>query len=300
MQKASNLFLPFTPVAPSRLKIVFAIQAILAVLLWSFSNSKALPSPLEVMSAWVGLVKNNDLMFELWSSVKISLISLLFSTVAAVLVAALSTATMFQPLARFSSSLRFLGFAGLTYLFMLISSDSYWLRISLLSFGMFVFMVTGLLAEIRATPQEQVDHCRTLGMKHWRITAEIVLLGKADVTLDLVRQNAAVGWTLLTLVEGMTRSEGGIGAMLLNQNRYFLLSGVFAIQITILLYGLIQDKSLGMLKEAMCPHSRLARKGAPHERRHQAVHRRRARADDRKCVCELRQADSEGLERAYR
>jgi NitT/TauT family transport system permease protein len=259
MQKAANFFLPFTPVAPSWLKIVFAVQAALAVIIWSVSDFKLLPSPLEVMTAWVGLVRDQNLMFELWSSVKISLISLLISTVAAVTVASLSTAPIFLPFARFSSSLRFLGFAGLTFIFMLIAADAYWLRIWLLSFGMFVFMVTGLLAEIRAMPLEQIDHCRTLGMKHWRITGEIVLLGKADVTLDLVRQNAAVGWTLLTLVEGLTRSEGGIGAELLNQNRYFQLGGVFAIQITILVYGLLQDVFLGLLKDGMCPHSRLGK-----------------------------------------
>jgi ABC-type nitrate/sulfonate/bicarbonate transport system permease component len=262
MIKTSNFFLPFTPMAGSRLKILFVVQAIIAVVLWSLSGSKALPSPLEVGTAWLDLARNNGMLFELWGSVKISLVSLLISTIAAVTVAALSTAPIFLPLARFSSSLRFLGFAGLTYIFMLMSSDSYWLRVSLLSFGMFVFMVTGLLAEIKATPLEQIDHCRTLGMKHWRITLEIVLLGKADVTLDLVRQNAAVGWTLLTLVEGMTRSEGGIGAMLLNQNRYFLLAGVFAIQITILLYGLGQDALLALLKDILCPHSRLGKSGA--------------------------------------
>lgn len=261
MQKAANFFLPYTPVAAARLKIIFIVQAAIAFAIWSFLPSKALPTPLEVMRAWTDLVQNQDLMFELWSSVKISLVSLLISTVAALAVAALSTAAIFQPLARFSSSLRFLGFAGLTYIFMLMSSDGYWLRVWLLSFGMFVFMITGLLAEIRALPKEQVDHCRTLGMKHWRITAELVLLGKADVTLDLVRQNAAVGWTLLTLVEGLTRSEGGIGAMLLNQNRYFLLAGVFAIQITILLYGLFQDVLLGLLKDTMCPHTRLGKEG---------------------------------------
>lgn len=259
MQKATNVVLPFTPISVSRMQIIFAVQAILAVMFWSLSTSKSLPTPLEVGKAWLDLFQNHDLMFELWSSVKTSLVSLAISTVAAVTVAALSTAPLFQPLARFSSALRFLGFAGLTFVFMLMSSNGYWLKIWLLSFGMFVFLVTGLLAEIRALPQEQVDHCRTLGMKDWRITAELVLLGKADVTLDLVRQNAAVGWTLLTLVEGVTRSEGGIGAMLLNQNRYFLLAGVFAIQITILLYGLGQDVLLRMLKEAMCPHSRLGK-----------------------------------------
>jgi len=262
MIKALNFVLPFTPMATSRLKMLFAAQAVVAVTLWSISGSTALPSPIEVAMAWLDLAKNQGMLFELWGSVKISLVSLLISTVAAVTMAALSTAPIFLPLARFSSSLRFLGFAGLTYLFMLMSSDAYWLRVSLLSFGMFVFLVTGLLAEIKATPLEQIDHCRTLGMRHWRITGEIVLLGKSDVTLDLVRQNAAVGWTLLTLVEGLTRSEGGIGAMLLNQNRYFLLAGVFAIQITILLYGLGQDVLLGLLKDAMCPHSRLGKNGA--------------------------------------
>jgi len=43
---------------------------------------------------------------------------------------------------------------------------------------------------------------------------------------------------MLTMVEGISRSEGGVGAMLLNQNKHFHLSAVFAIQLTILLLGL--------------------------------------------------------------
>jgi NitT/TauT family transport system permease protein len=79
-----------------------------------------------------------------------------------------------------------------------------------------------------------------------------------------MRQNAAVGWTLLTLVEGLTRSGGGIGAMLLNQNRYFLLAGVFAIQLTILSYGLAQDWLLSLLRDVLCPWSLLGKeRGTP-------------------------------------
>ena len=48
-----------------------------------------------------------------------------------------------------------------------------------------------------------------------------------------MRQNAAMGWMMLTMVEGISRSEGGVGAMLLNQNKHFHLSAVFAIQLTI-------------------------------------------------------------------
>jgi ABC-type nitrate/sulfonate/bicarbonate transport system permease component len=257
--KTINLLLPFTPVRAHWLKLMLVMQAGLALALWALSGSKMLPTPMEVAYAWIDLVQRQGLLFELWASVKVGVVALLVSTSAAVVVAALSTAPVFMPAARLSAAMRFLGFAGLTYVFMLASSDAHWLRVAILSFGMFVFMVTSLLAEIAATPREQIDHCRTLGMRHWRITGEVVLLSKADVILDLMRQNAAVGWTLLTLVEGMTRSEGGIGAMLLNQNRYFLLAGVFAIQLTILTYGLAQDFLLSLLKDSLCPYARLGK-----------------------------------------
>jgi NitT/TauT family transport system permease protein len=261
--KHVNLLLPFTPVRARSLRTLAALQAILAIALWALSGSRTLPSPLEVGAAWLDLVRHQGLLFELWASVKVSLLALALSTFAAVTLTALATAPLFMPVARLAATLRFLGFAGLTYVFMLMSSDAYALRVSILAFGMAVFMVTGLLADLAATSRDQIDHCRTLGMHHWRITAE-VMLGKADVILDLMRQNAAVGWTLLTLVEGLTRSAGGIGAMLLNQNRYFLLAGVFAIQATILVVGLAQDALLSLLKDSACPWSALGKeKGTP-------------------------------------
>lgn len=257
--KFVNLLLPFTPVRARWLHAMIAIQAAAAIALWALSGSRTLPSPMEVGVAWLDLVRHQGLLFELWASLKVSLLALLLSTLAAIAMACLATAPVFMPLARLSAAMRFLGFAGLTYVFMLMSSDAAALRVWILAFGMFVFMVTALLADIAATSRDPIDHCRTLGMHHWRITGEVVLLGKADVILDLMRQNAAIGWTLLTLVEGMTRSAGGIGAMLLNQNRYFLLAGVFAIQATILVVGLAQDGLLSLLKDAACPWSTLGK-----------------------------------------
>jgi NitT/TauT family transport system permease protein len=254
-----NVLLPFTPVSRHNITFLLIAQAGIGIGMWFASSSKVLPSPLEVAHSWVALVQTQGMLFELWQSVKVLLLALLMATGLSVVIAAASTAPLFWPIATFSSVLRFLGFAGLTYIFMLATNDSYQLKLSLLVFGITVMMVTSMLAEVRAIPQETIDHCKTLGMKHWRITYEVVLLGKADVFLDLVRQNAAIGWTLLTMVEGLTRSQGGIGALLLNQNRYFQLSGVFAIQITILLYGIIQDYLLGQLKGIACPYSLLGK-----------------------------------------
>ncbi|HEY9023620.1 MAG TPA: hypothetical protein VIP05_04905 [Burkholderiaceae bacterium] len=257
--KPLHLLQPFAPVQARWRRSMAAAQAALAVALWAASGSRTLPSPAEVARAWLDLVQHQGLLAELWASAQVGLVAFAVSTVAAVALAALATAPAFMPAARLAAAMRFLGFAGLTYVFMLASGGAQALRVALLAFGMFVFMVTALLAELAATPRDQLDHCRALGMRPWRTAAEVVVLGKADVILDLVRQNAAVGWTLLTLVEGMTRADGGIGAMLLNQNRYFLLAGVFAIQLTILGYGLAQDALLSRLKDALCPWARLGK-----------------------------------------
>jgi ABC-type nitrate/sulfonate/bicarbonate transport system permease component len=256
-----NLLLPFTPVSSRYIKSLLLVQVAIGIAFWFASASRALPAPLEVLSAWIALVQTQGLLFELWQSIKVLLLALLLSTVLSLVIATAGMAPMFAPLARLSSVLRFLGFAGLTYLFMLMTSDSYQLKVALLVFGITVMMVTSMSAEIRSIPQQDIDHCKTLGMQHWRIAHELVLLGKADVFLDLVRQNAAIGWTLLTMVEGLTRSQGGIGVLLLNQNRYFQLSGVFAIQITILLYGISQDFLLGKLKDVLCPYSLIGKSG---------------------------------------
>ena len=79
----------------------------------------------------------------------------------------------------------------------------------------------------------------------------------ADEAIEVLRQNAAMGWMMLTMVESISRSEGGVGAMLLNQNKHFHLAEVFAIQILILVLGMTQDYGIGVFKRIVCPYSSL-------------------------------------------
>ena len=127
---------------------------------------------------------------------------------------------------------RFLGLAGLTFIFTLIVGGGHPLKMSLLVFGMTVFFVTSMAAVVAQIPRESFDHARTLRMNEWRVVWEVVILGTADQAFEVLRQNAAIGWMMLTMVEGISRSEGGVGAMLLNQNKHFHLAEVFAIQLT--------------------------------------------------------------------
>jgi len=122
---------------------------------------------------------------------------------------------------------------------------------------MSVFFITSMASEVLAIPRERFDHARTLRMNEWKVVWEVVILGTADRAFEVLRQNAAIGWMMLTMVEGISRSEGGVGAMLLNQNKHFHLPEVFAIQITILLVGLFQDYGIGVLRRLFCPYADL-------------------------------------------
>ena len=60
---------------------------------------------------------------------------------------------------------------------------------------------------------------------------------------------------MLTMVEGISRSEGGIGTILLSQNKFFRLDAVFAIQFIILIIGITQDWAIGAMRRGLFPYS---------------------------------------------
>jgi NitT/TauT family transport system permease protein len=164
----------------------------------------------------------------------------------------------FRPIVVFLSKLRFLSMVGLSFMFTVMTHDAHQLKLSMLTFSISVFFVTGMADVIACIPKEQYDLARTLRMGPWRVVWEVVVLGQIDRAFDVLRQNAAIGWMMLTMIESMVRSEGGVGAMLMTANKHFYLNAVLAIQITIMLMGLGQDYMIGASKRLCCPYSDLA------------------------------------------
>jgi ABC-type nitrate/sulfonate/bicarbonate transport system permease component len=124
---------------------------------------------------------------------------------------------------------------------------------------MTTFYVTSMAQVVAEIPRSELDHMRVLGASELRILWEVVVRGTLDKALDLLRQNVAMGWAMITMVEGISRAEGGMGAMILNENKHFLLAEVYAILIVILILGLAVDYAMGVLNNAVCPHARLGR-----------------------------------------
>jgi NitT/TauT family transport system permease protein len=255
-----SLFTPFFLGRRFSVKFLAAGQLIILLGLWvAAPSTTGIPSPLDVVVEWNKLALHKGMLLELGTSMEVIAYALVLSTLLSWVGAALQTADFFKPSTALISALRFLGFAGLTYLFTLWTTSQFSLKLSLLTFGMTVFLSRSMIDIVNQTPASEVDYARTLGLSGWRLTWELMVRGKSGDMLDLVRQNAAVGWTLLAMVEGITRSAGGIGALLLGENKYFNLASVFAIQLTILGYGIFQDYALSVIRAFLCPWTRLNR-----------------------------------------
>jgi NitT/TauT family transport system permease protein len=255
LQGLADAFSPNRAVSAGAMRIIVSVEIVIALILWVRSPFKVLPRPLEVLHALQSLWMTQGLGQELATSFKLNLEALAWSALISLVLAYLTVLPVFRPIVAAISKGRFLSIVGFTFVFTLIFGGGHPLKVSLLVFAVTVFYVTGMAAVIAAIPKEDFDHARTLRMSEWRVVWEVVVLGTADKAFEVLRQNAAMGWMMLTMVEGIVRSEGGVGSMLLSESKHFLLPEVFAIQIVILVVGMIQDYVIGIARRMACPYA---------------------------------------------
>jgi NitT/TauT family transport system permease protein len=253
---AADAFLPNRVLSPNVWKILLIGEAAIALALWWFLPLQIIPKPGEVFHALASLWQEG-LGRELIISFFLNIQAISWTLVISLLISYLTVLPAFRPIAAALSKGRFLGLIGLTLIFTLTVGGGHKLKLSLLVFGMSVFFITSMAAVVANLPKEKFDHARTLGMSEWRVVWDVVILGTADEAFEVLRQNAAIGWMMLTMVEGISRAEGGVGAMLLNQNKHFHIAEVFAIQLVILIVGMMQDYVIGVLRKICCPYADL-------------------------------------------
>ena len=254
MNHAIAVFSPNTVLSKRAVRILIATQVIVLFVLWVFSPFVLLPKPGEVLGAFRELWEQG-LGAELITSFYLNIQAIIVSTIVSLLLAYATVMPFFRPIVALISKLRFLSLVGLTFFFTIMARSGHELKLSLLVFSVSVFFVTGMADVINSIPKDMFDLARTLRMGEWRVVWEVIVLGRIDQVFDVLRQNAAMGWMMLTMVEGIVRSEGGVGTVLLDQNHHFRLAAVFAIQLTILILGLFQDYGIGLLKRLLCPYA---------------------------------------------
>jgi NitT/TauT family transport system permease protein len=246
---------------PVQLGVVAASVAVV-ITAWQL-GAGVIPAPAEVGAALARLWTTGGLFEALSTSVRLNVEAIAWTTAIALALAYATVIPAARPIVAAVSKLRFTGLVGWAFVFTLWAHDGHQLKLWMLVFGMTPFFVTAMAAVIAELPRERFDHARTLGMSEWRVVWEVVIRGTADQALEALRQCAAMGWMMLTMVEGIVRSEGGIGAMMLNENKHLQLDAVFALIAVVLALGVVQDRALAGLRRALCPYAELTHERTP-------------------------------------
>jgi len=239
--------------------LVVAFWAVAALVVWVTSPFRTLPGPGEIWHALGRLWWQGGMGPEIFTTMRLIGHATLLTVIVSLALSYATVIPFVRPLVGAVSKLRFLGLTGLVFPFTLATGGGYPLKVALLTFGMSTFFVTSMAQIIVEIPRSEFDYMRVLGASELRIVWEVVVRGTLDRALDVLRQNVAMGWAMLTMVEGISRAEGGIGAMILNENKHFLLAEVYAILFVILFIGLVMDYGMGVLNNLLCPYVAIRR-----------------------------------------
>lgn len=237
--------------------MITVLQVIICLVLWHVTSNGLIPSPLKVTQAFLRLLTGGVLLDNILVSIVLTVKALFYSIAITLFFAYLSVIPFFKGMAVFLVKCRYLTLTGLIFIFTLLTRDGNQLKLSLLVFGMVPFFVTSFLSVIIHTNKQQYELCKTLGYNNWQILYEVIIVGKADQVLEILRQNFAISWLMITLIEGLNMSEGGIGALLIKYNKYNDLTNVLALQLVIFLVGLGFDFLMGIMRKWLFPYTKI-------------------------------------------
>ncbi|CAN5576624.1 hypothetical protein BH10BAC3_BH10BAC3_13390 [soil metagenome] len=255
--KLGDIFKPFGKISKQTVIILVVMQVVITLLVWQTTSNGLIPKPTSIAAAFGKLLTSKLLLDNMLVSLVLTLKAMLYSIIITLFFAYTSVIPFFKSIAQFIVKCRYLTLTGLIFVFTLLTKDGSALKLSLLVFGIVPFFTTSFLSVIINIDKQEYELCKTLGYNNWQTLYEVIIVGKADQVFEILRQNFAISWLMITMVEGLSMSEGGIGSLLIKFNKYNDITNVIALQLVIFILGLGFDYLLGTTRHWLFPHSKL-------------------------------------------
>ena len=249
----SPLFL--TSISVRTMLIIAAIQITLFIFLAQINGNELVPKPLGILNSSWNIITGPGFLDNFFATLGLILKGMLISISISLLLVYLSLIPAFKGITVFVSKLRFLTYTGLLFVFTILIQDGSDIKISLLLFGIIPYFVTSLLAYVEDIPKKEYELCYSLKFSTWKTLYEVVIRGKLHLVLEVIRQNFAIAWMMITSVEGICMSEGGLGTMMIKSNKYLKIDDVFGVLIVILVLGIIFDYLFDVMKVWIFPYT---------------------------------------------
>jgi ABC-type nitrate/sulfonate/bicarbonate transport system permease component len=241
--------------------ISIGIFVVLLVMVWVLNPITSLPTPLEIYTAFVTLATTNgsgNLFYNIWITLQLQIVAIFYATVISMVFAYAGKLTLFNPFNKFVQILRYIPVVGFTIIFYSFFSIGFGMKVAMLTAGLVFFMTTSMSAVLDSIPQMRYELAKTLGYSNWQIFTSVVLVPTLPKMLEVIMQNAAMGWLMIVAVETFNRTDGGMGAMLQIYSASNQSANVYVYLINIGLIALIEDGLFKVTNRVLFPYTTIA------------------------------------------
>ena len=250
-------FTPFEDVEKNQRLAIVSIWIVLVMGYWlasSWGSKHLFPTPVQVWQGFQSLF-NEGLIVHVASSLALCIQAALLSMVISLVFVYLSPLPAIRPIALFLSKMRYLPLTGITFYLSILVTSARTMQVWVLVVFMTLYFVTSLLSVLKEIPKEEIDHARSLKCSRWEILWEVVIKGRMDYVIDVLRQNLAIIWMMLVTVESILVGAGGLGVLIKNSDKFANHGRIVALQIIILIIGLLLDWALHKIRKGFFRYS---------------------------------------------
>lgn len=261
MEKLKNLFLPqFLEKTPFRAVLIMSlVQLAIFCCIAQFNGNELIPKPSNILASVYKAISAPTFLDNFFATLGLIIKSMTIAIAVSLVFVYASLVPAYKGISVFVSKLRFLTYTGLVFVFTILVSNGGQIKMSLLLFGIIPYFVTSLLSYIHdpndKSYRKEYELCCTLKYGRWRTLYEVIIKGRLHLVLEVIRQNFAICWMMITSVEGICMSEGGLGTMMLKSNKYMKMDEVFAVLLIILVIGIMFDYLFDLLKVWLFPYT---------------------------------------------
>lgn len=248
MKDLKNIFVPFARIGNKTNTGIVIVWAVIILLLLEAFHSPIVPAPSAVFNRLMEMIQTSDFWDDFMKSLIVTIQAMIYSIIITMVLVYASCIPAFRMFAHFVSKCRYLTLTGLVTLFTFFTSDLGQLKMSLLIFGIVPYFVTTFLQIIDDIPQQQIDKAYVNRSSSWGALYEVIIVGRMDQLFEVMRENFAISWMMITLVEAYDMSGGGIGTIMIKSNRHLDLATIFAMLTAILCIGMLFDFGLSKLR----------------------------------------------------
>ena len=248
----------FTPNFKPTTAVWYALAGawiLLALFGWTFRPT-IFPSTGEVLAAFPN-VWQQGLGTAFASSLVPNIEALLLAVVMALPVSYLCRVPAVSPVSEFLSKLRVLSPPALTLLFQFMF-DGHTMKVMTVAVVEAFFMISSMTTAMRTISPVDFDDAAILRMTPWQSVWYVNIRGTVREVMNIIADVGLMGWSMLIMVEGFVRSEGGIGVLLANMDKHMNLSEVYCITAVVIGYGMVQDYVFRAMIDYFCDYSETA------------------------------------------